>query len=125
MTLCDAYRDDQIASPFRRLHLRAYEPLDGSRRWPVVTISLVLINVAAYLYTYPQIISQESTLSFARQDVLSLAARHPELKLPPAAAEFVDDVQASDPAAWAALQTPSLWAVDQFDLSVRTMTRCV
>jgi membrane associated rhomboid family serine protease len=93
-----------------------------ARRWPVVTISLVLINVAAYLYTYPQIISQESTLSFARQDVLSLAARHPELKLPPAAAEFVDDVQASDPAAWAALQTPSLWAVDQFDLSVRTMT---
>jgi membrane associated rhomboid family serine protease len=92
-----------------------------ARRWPVITLGLILINFLVFLCTYPAIEQQEDSLWSVKMHVLILSARHPELTASPKARQFVADFQADDPADWAEMQTPDYKAIDDWDAQMRNL----
>ena len=78
-----------------------------ARRWPLVTIGLILVNTLVFLCTHQAMEEQEDPLVSAKVQVLAFAAQHPELTVPPKAQQFVTDYQRYYPANWAELQTPN------------------
>ncbi len=59
-----------------------HENMEG-RRWPVISIALVLLNVGIFLATRGQINTENPLRTEVRAHILLLAATHPELSLPP------------------------------------------
>jgi len=59
-----------------------HENMEG-RRWPVISIALVLLNVGIFLATRGQIDTENPLRTEVRAHILLLAASHPELTLPP------------------------------------------
>jgi membrane associated rhomboid family serine protease len=93
----------------------------SARRWPVITLGLILINFLVFLCTYPAMERQEDSLWSVRQHLLVLSARHPELTIPPKAQQFVTDFQAYDPADWTDIQSPDFKAIDDWDTRMRSV----
>jgi len=58
-----------------------HENMEG-RRWPVISIALVLLNVGIFLATRGQIHQEDPQRTEVRAHLLILAATHPELSLP-------------------------------------------
>lgn len=77
-----------------------------ARRWPVVTLGLIALNCLVFLGTHRAMDRQDGTFWEVEYRVLILAARHPELKLPPETGQFVSEFQAWDPEDWAKMQRP-------------------
>jgi membrane associated rhomboid family serine protease len=75
-----------------------------ARRWPVITLAFIAINVVVFLFTSSALEEESPQLRDARVHILILAAQHPELTMQPEAQRLVDDLNQSDPAAWAQLQ---------------------
>jgi membrane associated rhomboid family serine protease len=75
-----------------------------ARRWPVITLALIAINVVVFLFTSSAIERESPQLRDARVHILILAAQHPELTMRPEAERLVDELKQSDPATWAQLQ---------------------
>ena len=90
-----------------------------ARRWPVVTLGLILLNFLIFLCTHQTMENQTASLLPVKLHVLVLAAQHPELTISPAAQEFVTDFQHYDPADWAEMQSPTYEAIDDWDAQVR------
>jgi membrane associated rhomboid family serine protease len=90
-----------------------------ARRWPVVTLGLILLNIAIFLATHWVMEKQDSELWQTRQHILILAARHPELKLAPQVQELVDDFRSHDPEEWAAMQRADYDLIDAWDARTR------
>ena len=61
------------------------------RRWPVITLWLILLNIAVFLATHWVMEKQDSEVWQTRQHILILAARHSELTLAPQTQEWIDD----------------------------------
>src|SRR5262245_49886386 len=57
----------------------------SARRWPIITIALIVINVAVFLGTHGAMEEQAPELGHTKAHILMLAAMHPELNLPPEA----------------------------------------
>jgi len=75
-----------------------------ARRWPLVTLGLILVNFAVFLCTHQAMEDQEDPLLSVKAHVLVLAAQHPELTVPPEAQQLVTDFQRYYPSNWAELQ---------------------
>jgi membrane associated rhomboid family serine protease len=90
-----------------------------ARRWPVITIGLILINFAAFLFTIATISNESPELTETRLHIRMLAATHPELTLPPTAQKLAEDAQKRDPNAWAAAKSPFLPIQDAWDARMR------
>jgi membrane associated rhomboid family serine protease len=88
-----------------------------ARRWPLVTIGLILLNFAIFLCTHQAMIAEEqdSSLWGVKLQVLSLAAQHPELAISDDAQSLVIDFQRHCPADWAEMQSPSNKTTDSGD----------
>lgn len=88
-----------------------------ARRWPVVTIGLILVNFAIFLCTHQALLAeeQESSLWDVKMQVLALAAQHPELTISGDAQGLVNDFQRRCPTDWAAMQSPSSKTTDSGD----------
>jgi membrane associated rhomboid family serine protease len=78
----------------------------SSRRWPIVTFTLIGLNILVFLGTNWTIASQAEQLGEAKVQLLRYAATHPDLKLSGKSQEFVQSFQKSQPAAWKQLQQP-------------------
>lgn len=91
----------------------------AARRWPVITLGLILSNLLVFLCTHRAMDAQEASLLPVKMHVLVLAARHPELTISPKAQQFVADFQAYDPADWAEMQSPNFKAMDDWDAEMR------
>jgi membrane associated rhomboid family serine protease len=78
-----------------------------ARRWPLVTIALILINFAIFLCTHQTVDAQDPQLWKVRKHILVLAASHPNLLVAPEARQFVDGFQSQFPDEWAQLQNPT------------------
>ena len=52
----------------------------SARRWPVITIGLIVINTVVFLATYSSMQEQAPELGQTKAHILLLAAAHPELK---------------------------------------------
>ena len=79
----------------------------AARRWPVVTLGLILVNFAVFLCTHRAMEDQEDPLLSVEAQVLVLAAQHPELTVPPRVQQLVADFQRNYPSEWAKLQDPN------------------
>src|ERR1700739_3404205 len=90
-----------------------------ARRWPVVTLGLILANVLVFLCIHRAMDAQEASLLPVEEHVLVLAARHPELIISSKAQQFVADFQAHEPAYWAKMKSPNFKPIDDWDAEMR------
>jgi membrane associated rhomboid family serine protease len=91
----------------------------SARRWPVITLGLILLNFGVFLSTHWVMEKQDSQLWHVREHILVLAAMHPQLLLTPDVREFVTDFQNRDPDDWAEMQKPNYAVIDEWDARTR------
>jgi membrane associated rhomboid family serine protease len=90
------------------------------RRWPVVTIALIAINVVVFLFTMGSIDNDEAPeLGQVKLHILMVVAQHPELKLQPESQRLVDGFKQSHPEQWKQIQNPYREIVDAFDAKLK------
>ncbi len=95
-----------------------HENMEG-RRWPVISIAIIAINVLAFLGTHWQIEAQNPKRSEVRAHILLLAAMHPELSMSPDVQEFVTRFRKGNPAVWSRVASPSRDVADVWDAKMR------
>ena len=79
----------------------------SARRWPVITLGLILVNLLIFASTHRTVDQQDSQLWKVQEHILILAAIHPNLVLTPEARELVDGFQSEFPDHWAKLRNPN------------------
>jgi len=77
-----------------------------ARRWPLITIGLILLNLVFFLGTHTAMENQEAPLLSVKASILVLAAQHPNLTIPHEAHQFVADFRRYYPTKWEELQSP-------------------
>src|ERR1700674_5383278 len=97
-----------------------HENMQG-RRWPVITIGLIALNVLIFLGTHWQMDREGPDLVEVKTHVLLLAAMRPELKIEGRAQEFITDVQTKNPRLWKEAQNPNRQVLDAWDARMRMM----
>jgi len=90
-----------------------------ARRWPIITFTLIGLNVVCFLFSYSTIQNEAPRLGELKAHILLMAATHPELTLPPQAQQLVDDFKQREPAIWAQAQNPNRDVADGFDAQMR------
>src|SRR5579864_5081506 len=95
-----------------------HENMEG-RRWPVISIAIIAINIFAFLGTHWQIEAQNPKRSEVRVHILLLAAMHPELSMSPDAQEFVTRFKKGNPAVWSRVSSPNRDVADVWDAKIR------
>ena len=89
------------------------------RRWPLITITLIAINVIAFFLTIGPLSHESTELSQLRIRICMMAATHPDLELPPLTQKMVDDIRTHHPELWRDAQSPSRRLTDLWDNEVR------
>ncbi len=95
-----------------------HESMQG-RRWPVITIGLIVLNTLIFLMTHGKMEEQAQQEGTVKVHVLMLAALHPELKMPDHVQHFVERTQNSQPKLWKYLQNPNRRIEDTWDAGIR------
>jgi rhomboid family protein len=95
-----------------------HENMEG-RRWPIVTFTLIGLNILVFLGTHWTIQEQAPKLAEVRLHLLLLAAEHPELKIPDDAQQFVAEFQKANPDGWKQAASPYRQLVDAADARYR------
>jgi membrane associated rhomboid family serine protease len=91
----------------------------SARRWPVVTLALIAINVIVFVATHDTLTRQAPQLGKVKAHILILAATHPELSLTPEASQLVTSFKDHNPNAWAQVQDPNHKIIDAWDARIR------
>jgi membrane associated rhomboid family serine protease len=91
----------------------------AARRWPVITIGLIAINVAVFLFTMSAIDDEAPQLGEVKSHILILAALHPELKMQPQSEQLVDGFKQSHPEQWKQVQSPYRDVINAYDAKIR------
>jgi membrane associated rhomboid family serine protease len=84
----------------------------AARRWPVITLGLILLNFGVFLSTHWVMETQGSQLAEVRAHILILASIHPQLLLTPEVRELVTDFQNRDRDDWTNIQHPNSEVID-------------
>jgi membrane associated rhomboid family serine protease len=87
----------------------------SARRWPIITLGLIAINVVVFLLTFQTIDQQVQSApdtGEVKSRILMLAAVHPELKVPPDVEEMIADCKARTPKLWDRYQNQSVDLMD-------------
>jgi membrane associated rhomboid family serine protease len=92
-----------------------------ARRWPVVTITLIVLNLVAFLATMDTMEKQSPEFGQVKAHILVLAAGHPDLKLSPEAEELVANFRKHNEREWTMLQNPNHEVIDAWDARMRTI----
>jgi len=95
-----------------------HENMEG-RRWPVISIAIIAINILAFFGTHWQIEAQNPKRSEVRAHILLLAAMHPELSMNPDVQEFVTRFRKESPAVWSRVTSQNRAVVDVWDAKMR------
>lgn len=90
-----------------------------TRRWPIITLGVIVVNLAVFLGTHWTMEKQDAEMWQVKARCLILAARHPQLTLAPEAREFVDDFRSRYPDDSAEIQNPNSEPVDDWDSRTR------
>jgi membrane associated rhomboid family serine protease len=93
----------------------------AGRRWPVISIALIVINFVAFLGTHWQIEAQSPKRSEIRAHILLLAAMHPELSLNSDAQELVTKFREKNPSVWQQAASPTRQVADVWDAKMRVI----
>ena len=92
----------------------------ASRRWPVVTFTIIALNFVIFLGTHSIIDRQEPELAQTKLHLIVLAAMHPELNVPEKAQGFVSSIQFRNSAVWKEAKDSSRAPLDAWDSQIRT-----
>jgi membrane associated rhomboid family serine protease len=95
-----------------------HENMEG-RRWPVISIAIIAINILTFFGTHWQIEAQNPKRSEVRAHILLLAAMHPELSMNPEVQEFVAKFRKENPSVWSRVTSPSRDVADVWDAKMR------
>ena len=90
-----------------------------ARRWPVITIGLIVINVLAFLATQGIMEQEAPELGQVKAHILLLAARHPDLHLSPEEQKLVDDFRKQNDSAFRQAQDFNAPVMDGWDAKMR------
>ncbi len=90
-----------------------------ARRWPVVTLALIAINVLVFLFTMTAMDDEAPHLADVKSHILMLAALHPELKMQPDSQKLVDGFKNSHPDQWKRAQDPFRDVMDVEDAKIK------
>jgi membrane associated rhomboid family serine protease len=90
-----------------------------ARRWPVITLGLIAINVLVFLLTMTAIDDEAPQLGEVKSHILILAALHPELKMQSESQHLVDGFKESHPEAWKQVQNPYRDIIDPYDAKIK------
>ena len=93
----------------------------AARRWPVVTLTLIAINVLVFFFTMSAMDDEAPQLGEVKSHILILAATHPELKMKPESQQLVDGFKKSHPQAWKHAQEPYRDIIDAYDARIKMM----
>jgi membrane associated rhomboid family serine protease len=91
----------------------------AARRWPVVTLALIAVNVVAFLFTMSAMDDEAPQLGEVKSHILILAALHPELKMQPQSQHLVDGFKQSHPDQWKRVQSPYRDIIDAYDAKIK------
>jgi membrane associated rhomboid family serine protease/DNA-binding SARP family transcriptional activator len=97
-----------------------HDNMEG-RRWPVISIALVILNLGIFLATKGQIENESPQRTEVRAHIILLAATHPELTMPPSAEELVSDFKKKDLDTWRQAQSQTREMADAWDVKMRMM----
>jgi len=95
-----------------------HENMEG-RRWPVISIALVVLNFGIFLATRGQIDTENPQRTEVRAHILLLAATHSELTLPPNVEELVTKYKVANPGTWREKQSQTRDLADAWDARMR------
>jgi membrane associated rhomboid family serine protease len=91
----------------------------AARRWPVITLALIVINAAVFMLTNSAIHDAAQRLGEVKWHILDLAALHPELRMQPESQQFVDGFKQNYPKQWKQLQNPNRDVIDAYDARIK------
>jgi membrane associated rhomboid family serine protease/Tfp pilus assembly protein PilF len=95
-----------------------HENMQG-RRWPVVTIGIIALNVVIFLGTHWTMDRQGPELGQVKVHLVLLSALHPELKIEGKAEQFVTTIETKNPRLWKEAQNPRRDLQDAWDAKIR------
>jgi membrane associated rhomboid family serine protease len=95
-----------------------HENMEG-RRWPVISIALVVLNLGIFLATRGQIDTENPQRTEVRAHILLLAATHPELTQPPNVETMVAKFKRDNPGTWNEAQSETRDIADAWDARMR------
>ena len=91
----------------------------SARRWPVITLGLIAVNVVIFLFTHSTMEEQGVQLGQTRAHLIMLAAMHPELSMPADAQEMVESFRAHNLRTWNFLRDGNRPIEDGWDAKIR------
>ena len=91
------------------------------RRWPVISIALVVLNLGIFLATHGQIDAENPQRIQVRAHIIMLAAAHPELTEPANVEEFITQFKSKSPEIWEQAKNPNRDVEDAWDAKMRLM----
>jgi hypothetical protein len=99
-----------------------HENMEG-RRWPVITFTLIALNILIFLGTHWKMEAQEPERAEVRTHLILLAGMHPELKMSGEVERFISDVQEKVPEqVWKQISDPNRKSHDAWDARIRPVT---
>src|SRR5258708_2937362 len=91
----------------------------SARRWPIITVGLIAINVVVFLFTYFGMEDQQKAIGPVRAHLIILAAMHPELHVRPENQQWISAFQKANPRAWDRVKDPNHDIFDAWDAKTR------
>jgi membrane associated rhomboid family serine protease len=92
-----------------------------TRRWPVITIALIVINTIVFLLSFTTLDNETPQLGEVKSHILILAALHPELKMQPESQRLVDGFKQSHASQWKQVQNPYRDVINAYDAKIKMM----
>ncbi|HEV2986889.1 MAG TPA: rhomboid family intramembrane serine protease [Candidatus Angelobacter sp.] len=95
----------------------------SARRWPIITLGLIVVNVIVFLLTFSKIEEelQAPQTSMAQEHILILAAIHPELKVPADIQEMIEVAKQRHPKLWERYANESVEIQDAWHAKITVM----
>jgi len=89
------------------------------RRWPIITISIILLNLVIFLGTHGRIDAESAQRTEVQAHLIMLAAMHPDLTMTPEAQAYIGDFQKKNPGLWHEAQSETRDLADAWDARIR------
>jgi membrane associated rhomboid family serine protease len=106
--------DSKMLIPLR------HENMQG-RRWPLITLGIIALNVIVFLGTHWTMDRQDPELGEVKIHLILLATMHPEAKIQGKAQDYVTEVQTKNPSLWKEAQNQNRDIHDAWDARIRMM----
>src|SRR5437773_4747467 len=92
-----------------------------TRRWPIITVGLIVLNVLAFLGTHWKMDAEATQTIPIKLHILLLAATHPEVQMPRDVGQFVQEFRGQNPVGWGQIQSRNRRAIDGWDVQMHQM----